>query len=304
MKKRFLLLLIPFLFITKVKAQLINSSIYMNGSEIDTRGYVYLPANEFSHMKITSTNTEPSGYFRVQACFDSNITAWNLSNTSNFSNSLVVVTNTPCRYYNSSYEGGTVTNFYFDYDVSDSGAGSFTVTFNFLHFGGSFQLLSVSSSTTPYDVTSGLSDFDISSLEEQQKNIYQEQQKTTQEQQKTNDTLNDDNVTDSTNKANEFFSGFTTDTHGLTAIITAPLSLISNITSSSCSPLVLPLPYVDKDLTLPCMSSIYSNYFGSFLSIYHVITFGIVAYWVCVRIFNLVKDFKNPDHDEIEVLDL
>lgn len=304
MKKRFLLLLIPFLFISKVKAQLINSSIYMNGSEIDTRGYVYLAANEFSHMKITATNTEPSGYFRVQACFDSNVTAYNMSNTSNFSNPLVVVTNTPCRYYNSSYEGGTVTNFYFDYDVTDSGSGSFTTTFNFLHFGGSFQLLSVSSSTTPYDVTSGLSDFDISSLEEQQKNIYEEQQKTTQEQQKTNDTLNDDDVTGSTNKANEFFSGFTTDTHGLTAIITAPLSLISSITSSSCSPLVLPLPYVDKDLTLPCMSSIYSNYFGSFLSIYRVITFGIVAYWVCVRIFNLVKDFKNPDHDEIEVLDL
>lgn len=52
------------------------------------------------------------------------------------------------------------------------------------------------------------------------------------------------------------------------------------------------------------MGTIYSNHFGSFLSIYQMITFGIVAYWVCVRIFNLVKDFKNPDHDEIEVLDL
>jgi len=82
------------------------------------------------------------------------------------------------------------------------------------------------------------------------------------------------------------------------------LSLISKITSSSCSPLVLPLPYIDKELTLPCMGTIYSNYFGSFLSIYQVITFGIVSYWVLVRIFNLVKDFKNPDHDEIEVLDL
>lgn len=304
MKKKFLLLLIPFLFISKVKAQLINSSIYMNGSEIDTRGYVYLTANEYSHLKITSTNTEPSGYFRVQACFDSNVTAYYLSNTSNFSNPLVVVTNTPCRYYNSSYEGGTVTNFYFDYDVFDSGAGSFTVTFNFLHFGGSFQLLSVSSSTTPYDVTSGLNDIDISSLEKQQKNIYEEQKKTTEEQKKTNDTLKDDNTQHAQDSAGGFFNNFTTDTHGLTGIITAPLSLITSITSSSCSPLVLPLPYVDKDLTLPCMSSIYSNYFGSFLSVYQMITFGFVAYWVCVRIFNLVKDFKNPDHDEIEVLDL
>lgn len=118
------------------------------------------------------------------------------------------------------------------------------------------------------------------------------------------ETLNNSDTSGAQDSGGGFFNDFTTDTHGLTGIITAPLSLIKSITSSSCSPLVIPLPYVDKDLTLPCMGEIYSNYFGSFLSIYQLITFGIVAYWVCVRTFNLVKDFKNPDHDEIEVLDL
>lgn len=122
--------------------------------------------------------------------------------------------------------------------------------------------------------------------------------------QKTQETIENTDTQGAQDSAGGFFNDFTTDTHGLTGIITAPLSLISSITSKSCSSLVLPLPYVDKDLTLPCMSSIYSNYFGSFLSVYQMITFGFVAYWVCVRIFNLVKDFKNPDHDEIEVLDL
>lgn len=122
--------------------------------------------------------------------------------------------------------------------------------------------------------------------------------------QKTQETIENTDIQGAQDSAGGFFNDFTTDTHGLTAIITAPLSLITSITSKSCSPLVLPLPYVHKDLTLPCMGAIYSNYFGSFLSIYQLITFGIVAYWVCVRIFNLVKDFKNPDHDEIEVLDL
>lgn len=128
--------------------------------------------------------------------------------------------------------------------------------------------------------------------------------KTNEELGDINDSMNNSDTTGAQDSAGGFFSDFTTDTHGLTAIITAPLSLIESITSSSCSPLVIPLPYVDKDLTLPCMGTIYSNYFGSFLSIYQIITFGIVAYWVLVRIFNLVKDFKNPDHDEIEVLDL
>lgn len=122
--------------------------------------------------------------------------------------------------------------------------------------------------------------------------------------QKTQETIENTDTQGAQDSAGGFFNDFTTDTHGLTGIITAPLSLIISITSKSCSPLVFPLPYVDKDLTLPCMGAIYSNYFGSFLSVYQMITFGIVAYWVCVRIFNLVKDFKNPDHDEIEVLDL
>lgn len=127
----------------------------------------------------------------------------------------------------------------------------------------------------------------------------------------TNNKLNDlkDNITNSDssnakNDANNFFSNFQTDTFGLTSIITAPLNLISSLTSKTCSPLNLPLPFINKNLPLPCLSTIYSEYFGSFLTIYQTITFGIVAYWVCVRIFNLVKDFKNPDHDEIEVMDL
>jgi len=130
----------------------------------------------------------------------------------------------------------------------------------------------------------------------------------TEVQQKNHDetmnTLKDDNTTEASNEASEFFSGFETDTFGLTSIITAPLNLIGSITSSSCSPLGLEVPFVDSTLNLPCMTSIYERYFGSFLDVYQTITFGIIAYWVCVKIFALVKDFKNPDHDEIEVMDL
>lgn len=120
-----------------------------------------------------------------------------------------------------------------------------------------------------------------------------------------NDTLNDDDTTGATGEASDFFSNFNSNTFGLTSIITAPLNLIQSLTSQTCTALHLPLPYLNnKYLDLPCMSSIYSQFFGSFFTLYQTITFGIVAYWVCVRIFNQVKDFKNPEHDEIEVLDL
>lgn len=125
-----------------------------------------------------------------------------------------------------------------------------------------------------------------------------------EETKKTNDTLNDDNVDESLSNADSFFNDFNTSTHGLTGIITAPLNAIQSLTSKTCSPLVLPLPFVDKDLTLPCMRQIYIDNFGGFMNLYDVIIIGIVSYWVLVRIFTLVKDFKNPDHDEIEVVDL
>lgn len=125
-----------------------------------------------------------------------------------------------------------------------------------------------------------------------------------QEIQSTNNTLNNDNVDESLNEADGFFNGFTTNTHGLTGIITAPLNAIQSLTSKTCSPLVLPIPFVDKTLTLPCMRQIYADNFGGFMNLYDVIIIGIVSYWVLVRIFTLVKDFKNPDHDEVEVVDL
>lgn len=140
--------------------------------------------------------------------------------------------------------------------------------------------------------------------------IYEQQQtntkleETKQVLEDTKETITDDDTSESTSEATDFFEGFDTDTHGLTSIITAPLELIGNIAGSTCSPLPLQVPFINKTMSLPCMSTIYRNHFGSFLTIYQTITFGITAYWVCVRIFALVKDFKNPEHDEIEVMDL
>lgn len=132
----------------------------------------------------------------------------------------------------------------------------------------------------------------------------QDVQRVQQEVEGINDTLNDDDISGADSEATSFFDNFSSNDHGLTGIITAPLNLINNLASATCSPLVLPLPYVNKNLTLPCMSDIYRQYFGSFFTIYQTITFGIIAYYVCVKIFYKVQDFKNPSNSEIEVLEL
>lgn len=119
------------------------------------------------------------------------------------------------------------------------------------------------------------------------------------------DGIHDNDTSEATSEASDFFSNFSTNTHGLTSIITAPLNTITSLTSSTCTPLHIPIPYLtNKYLDLPCMRAVYVENFGSFMTLYDVITLGIVSYWILVRIFALVKDIKNPEHDEIEVVDL
>lgn len=315
MKKiKYLLLLIPFLFISNVKAATYEYQIFggvndsefgieANGSRISTGDkFIFFgkTMNNYMYVDVCTTGNKPSAWV-----YDARDGSLSISTQ-------VLKVNKRCVV--SGYEASVYRFTFFVASASDIGQDrlglNFTTRlFNETSYYTYMRILSVfGSDTLSYaDIEAGQNE----SIQQQQKeaneklnDINNSIKNQTEEQKKTNDTLKDDNTQGAQDSAGSFFNDFTTDTHGLTAIITAPLSLISKITSSSCSPLVIPLPFVDKDLTLPCMGAIYSQYFGSFLSIYQVITFGIIAYWVCVRIFNLVKDFKNPDHDEIEVLDL
>lgn len=119
-------------------------------------------------------------------------------------------------------------------------------------------------------------------------------------------TITDSNTTEATSEANNFFESFTSqDNGGISSIITAPLSAISGLASATCSPITLPIPYLDnKQLVLPCMSAIYTEHFGSFFSLYQTIIFGVIAYRMLVSIFMMIQGFKNPDDDKIEVVDL
>lgn len=119
-----------------------------------------------------------------------------------------------------------------------------------------------------------------------------------------NDTLTDDNINSSKDNANSFFNNFNDNDHGLSSIITTPLNTIKSLTSKTCSPLNIPLPFVNKNISLPCMTTIYENHFGAFYDLYKIISFGIISYLCCIDIYKIVKGFKDPNSDKIEVVDL
>lgn len=127
---------------------------------------------------------------------------------------------------------------------------------------------------------------------------------TQQQQQQHQETMNS-STTDAENEADGFFGNFTvSDTGGLNAIITAPLNTIQSLLSSSCTNLVLPLPFVNKNLTLPCMNSIYNDHFGVFFTLYQTIILAIISYRCLRSLFFDIKGFSNPEDDRIEVMDL
>lgn len=112
------------------------------------------------------------------------------------------------------------------------------------------------------------------------------------------------NTSDS-NKFYDFFKNFNADTHGLSSIISAPLSFIKTLSNNTCSSLNIPIPFSKgQHINLPCMTDIYKNNFGQIYNIYSTIITGIIAYWVCVRLFTLIKGFKDPEDDKIEVVEL
>lgn len=125
------------------------------------------------------------------------------------------------------------------------------------------------------------------------------------ESKKTNDTINDDDTSGASSNANSFFNDFEENNHGLSGVISAPLIYIKSLLSSTCTPISLTFPFVENyTLTLPCMSSFYTENFGAFFTIYQTIVTGLITYWVCIKIFFMIKGFQNPESDKVEVINL
>jgi len=127
----------------------------------------------------------------------------------------------------------------------------------------------------------------------------------TQQQQQQHQEMMNSTTTEAEDEGSSFFGNFTTEDHGgLNSIITAPLNTIRSLLSSSCTKLTLPLPYVNKNLELPCMNDIYTEHFGLFFSLYQTIILAIISYRCLRSIFFDITGFTNPEDDRIEVMDL
>lgn len=116
------------------------------------------------------------------------------------------------------------------------------------------------------------------------------------------DTIKDTDSSQAINTVGGFFQGFTTDTYGLTSVISAPMVLINNLVSQTCT--AIPMELIGYEFELPCIDSLIPSAFNPLLTLYRTVTDALIGYWVMINTLALIKEFKDPEKDNISVLEL
>lgn len=135
-------------------------------------------------------------------------------------------------------------------------------------------------------------------------NIINSQNETTDAINDVNDTLQDSDTTDAIGSADANIEDFEVQDRGLQSLLNTIVAFIGNIANSTCNPLEFTLPFVHNEVSLPCMSTIYNTHFPTFLTLYQLITTGLIAYRVSINLFQKVKQLSDPNYDKIEVINL
>lgn len=126
-----------------------------------------------------------------------------------------------------------------------------------------------------------------------------------QEIKSTNDTLNNADTSGAQNDVDSFFNGFDEgDTGSLMNLVKLPLKFLNSL-NNSCQAIELDTGFIGK-FRLECLSSTLYNQsgFSGLFNIIKLILNGAIMYGCIRKIISVVQKLKNPDDDEIEVMDL
>lgn len=153
---------------------------------------------------------------------------------------------------------------------------------------------------TPVDDSSSLE----TAIEEQTQQQHQDAQNTQNAINDVNNSLNDDNV----DNQGSFFSGFDSGSTGsLMDLISLPIDFIDSL-NNSCQPIQLPhlqMYSFDFQLTIPCMSTfVYNQFSTTIINTLKLIINGFLVYYMLKWFIGFIHDLKDPNNDDLEVMDL
>lgn len=142
--------------------------------------------------------------------------------------------------------------------------------------------------TISYDLFVGnmkvLYNYDSTEIVNALSQVQQSQNDTTTAINDTLDTINDSNTTSSSNSGNSALSGFNSSiTSGINDSVdaTSLYSLLTNFTNqlsdTTCQPIVIPIPYTNENLTLPCLGTEFATRIPLIWNVYQLVILGAFA---------------------------
>lgn len=256
-------------------------------------------------------------YLVFDVCTTANLNNVTISNTgynAYFDENSVITYNTGITCYTNGYQGGLFKLQVRVGKFNDSGGDGFN----------SSSYLNIKSDVSypaPYtfsnvivtdeDVLFGLKQNNITN--ELQRDILNQQKEFNKKQDETNKKLDDinKNQQDTNKKLDDVKGAITSEENPkldglknsagwlpdgpLDSILNLPLSLLQNLStnlSKTCQPVSLPLPYVDKTIELPCVTSIYSQIEGlnAWLTTIGIIASAFILFFYLIRLEKWVDD--------------
>jgi len=119
--------------------------------------------------------------------------------------------------------------------------------------------------------------------------------------------ITDSDTSGATGTGQGFFDNFKDeDNGGISGIVKAPLTLVTNLLGSnstnSCKD--LPLSIMGANVAIPCGKVLWSKVPASTLTIYHTIICGFGAYVILSKLYKDIEDLKDPNTSEVKTTDL
>ena len=110
------------------------------------------------------------------------------------------------------------------------------------------------------------------------------------------------------NELDDMLNGWGGEWSSLTHVVLEPINVLLNALSneSTCSPISLTIPYINdgQTIVLPCMSGIYNQYFGTFITLFMSIMAGLYSYRTILYVIRIIKEITDAENDKLEVVDL
>lgn len=111
------------------------------------------------------------------------------------------------------------------------------------------------------------------------------------------DAITDSNIATGSSASTYFGDNIWQQNYGLSSLINIPIDFIHNITSSTCNPITLNLPFVNQNITLPCISTIMQQNFQGLYDVYQLVIGGFIGLYCGLHIFKDIEDAINPFKD-------